>query len=182
MLISGFLVTLYNSLQKLREPIKSLDATLDSSLRRKLSLSDDLRSVAETTAGFESGSFRSIQSEITRAAEVISKGSSPTIILAELAVRFPELRSIGAFERVQSTEVALEDKIGTEISLRNQTAETYNTAIGLFPAVVFARMLGFSIERYRKDGFDAGRSEGSGHTASGSSNLDDRLNRLLNRK
>ena len=147
----SFLLTLYNQLKALHEPIRKMDATLDASLARKRNLSADLRDVASTTARLEVGSVEYVQSSIIKAAEAISASNRPSLLIANLAASFPVLKSIASFERLQETSVSIEAMIAEELEARNRVAEIYNTQIGLFPTVIFAPLLGFTAVHYRND-------------------------------
>ncbi|PCI62147.1 MAG: hypothetical protein COB34_00540 [Methylophilaceae bacterium] len=56
LLAAGFyIVGIYNNLHKLREPVRSAIATLNSSIQRKKELSKDLQQIAEKTGCVYSG-------------------------------------------------------------------------------------------------------------------------------
>lgn len=179
------LVVYYNRFNALKEPVLSLDATLDASIARKRELGGELRNVAAAASSFEYSTHSAIINKIADAAEKISKGESPAIVLANLAARFPELRSIDTFERIQIEAGRLEQKIYEEMSQRNSIAEMYNLKVTKqFPANIFAFILNFERFEYRKDGkiFELSPTISSENSTQGESSIDDRINQILRRR
>lgn len=146
-----WIIRLYNSLHELREPIRSADATLNSSLQRKSNLSKELINIAERVADNEKSIHHGIANEITKAAELVSESNMPSLILANLANRFPELRLNRAFETAQQSSVFIEDKISQALEERNSSDKLYKVVVQKFPANMVAGILGFSPENYRED-------------------------------
>lgn len=146
-----WLVTVHNRLHQLREPVKSADATLNASLERKRDLGEEVAQLAERVAFHEATIHSGVASAMIQAAGEVSSSDRPTLVLANLAARFPALRHMEAFTSAQRSAVEIEVKIDRALTERNALAERYNSNLLPFPTNVGASLLGFGEYSYRSE-------------------------------
>lgn len=152
----------YNRLVGLRLAAESSWAQIDVALRLRHDLVPRL---AETVAGY-AGHERGTLEEVTRArAEAVAaKGQAPRVRGAAesalgsgigsailLAEDYPALLASENFSRLQRDLSDVEERIAITRRVYNDTVETYNTKIQVFPPVIVARAFGFD----RREFFDA---------------------------
>lgn len=68
-----------------------------------------------------------------------------------IAEDYPQLEASGNFSKLQGDLGETEDRIAVARRVYNDTVETYNTLVQIFPAVSVARAFGFT----RREFFDA---------------------------
>jgi LemA protein len=157
-----WVVLTYNRLVQLRLQCESSWSQIDVALRLRHDLVPRL---AETVAGY-AGHERSTLEEVTRAraaaeaaneeppgprgaAEAkLGSGIGGALLLAE---DYPVLLASENFATLQRDLAEVEEKISITRRVYNDTVETYNTKIQVFPPVIVARAFRFE----RREFFDA---------------------------
>ena len=157
-----WLVLTYNRLVQLRLACESSWSQIDVALRLRHDLVPRL---AETVAGY-AGHERTTLEEVTRAraaaeaandeppgprgaAEAkLGSGIGGALVLAE---DYPVLVASENFAKLQRDLAEVEEKISITRRVYNDTVETYNTKIQVFPPVIVARAFRFE----RREFFDA---------------------------
>jgi LemA protein len=160
--VAGWAIFTYNRLVALRNACESSWSQIDVALRLRHDLVPRL---AETVAGY-AGHERTTLEEVTRArtaaeaandespgprgaAEAkLGSGIGGTLLLAE---DYPVLMASDNFASLQRDLAEVEEKISITRRVYNDTVETYNTKIQVFPPVIVARSFGFT----RREFFDA---------------------------
>jgi LemA protein len=161
-LVAVWVALTYNRLVALRLACQSSWAQIDVALRLRHDLVPRL---AETVAGY-AGHERTTLEEVTRArtsavaanelapgqrgaAEAtLGAGIGRAVLLAE---DYPELLATENFSRLQRDLAEVEEKIAITRRVYNDTVETYNTKIQVFPPVIVARAFRFGPREF----FDA---------------------------
>jgi LemA protein len=161
-LVAGWVVFTYNRLVTLRNVCESSWSQIDVALRLRHDLVPRL---AETVAGY-AGHERTTLEEVTKAraaAEAANEASPRPRGEAEaklgsgiggallLAEDYPVLVASENFAKLQRDLAEVEEKISITRRVYNDTVETYNTKIQVFPPVIVARAFGFG----RREFFDA---------------------------
>jgi LemA protein len=161
-LVVGWVIVTYNRLVTLRNVCESSWSQIDVALRLRHDLVPRL---AETVAGY-AGHERTTLEEVTKAraaAEAANEASPGPRGEAEaklgsgiggallLAEDYPVLVASENFAKLQRDLAEVEEKISITRRVYNDTVETYNTKIQVFPPVIVARAFGFG----RREFFDA---------------------------
>jgi LemA protein len=161
-LIALYVVVTYNRLVGLRLAAENSWAQIDVALKLRHDLIPNLAEAVAGYAGHERRTFEEVAraraQAIARdssdpaargAAEAALAGSLGSVVL--LAEDYPALLATENFSRLQRDLAEVEQKISITRRVYNDTVETYNTKIAVFPPVIVARAFGFS----RKEFFDA---------------------------
>ena len=147
-----FVIGIYNSLVRRRKEVDNAWAQIDVQLKRRCDLIPNLLETVKGYAAHESGVFEKVTQ--ARSAALAAQGTGEKIAaetnlggaLKGLMVQveaYPELKANQNFLALQEELTSTENKIGFARQHYNDSATGYNTAIALFPAVIFAGMLGF---------------------------------------
>ena len=161
-LLALWVVVTYNRLVQLRLACENSWSQIDVALRMRHDLVPRL---AETVAGY-AGHERTTLEEVTRrraeavaaneaapgtrgAAEAALAGGVGNVMV--LAEDYPQLLATENFARLQSDLAEIEEKIAITRRVYNDTVETYNTKIQVFPPVIVAGAFRFE----RREFFDA---------------------------
>jgi LemA protein len=160
-LIGGFVWITYNRLVAKRLATESSWSQIDVALRRRHDLIPALTEAVRGYAGHERATFENVAE--ARTAAVGEAGSPPRRAAVEgrlgravgdllvVAEAYPQLEATANFSQLQEQLAETEDQIQITRRVYNDTVETYNTAIQVFPAVIVARLFGFD----RREFFDA---------------------------
>lgn len=157
-----YVIVTYNRLVGLRLAAENSWAQIDVALKLRHDLIPNLAEAVAGYAGHERRTFEEVAraraQAIARdssdpaargAAEAALAGSLGSVVL--LAEDYPALLATENFARLQRDLAEVEQKISITRRVYNDTVETYNTKIAVFPPVIVARAFGFS----RKEFFDA---------------------------
>lgn len=120
-------------------------------MNRKLELRNQLMEVAERVADREENIHKGVVNEIRQSADVIANSAAPSVVIANLAASFPQLRNMQAFENAQEATVRVEERLDQSLQERNALAERFNSTLRPFPTNALGSCLGFSFFDYRKD-------------------------------
>ena len=161
-LVALWAVVTYNRLVQLRLACENSWSQIDVALRLRHDLVPRLAEAVAGYAGHERKTFENVAAARSRAIEangaapaargpveaVLGAAIGPALLLAE---EYPELLATENFTQLQSELSAVEEKISITRRVYNDTVETYNTKIQVFPPVIVARLFGFE----RREFFDA---------------------------
>ena len=161
-LVALWAVVTYNRLVQLRLACENSWSQIDVALRLRHDLVPRLAAAVAGYAGHERKTFQNVAAARSRAIEangaapsargpveaVLGAAIGPALLLAE---EYPELLATENFTQLQSELSAVEEKISITRRVYNDTVETYNTKIQVFPPVIVARLFGFE----RREFFDA---------------------------
>ena len=155
-------VVTYNRLVSRRLACESSWAQIDVALRLRHDLVPRLAEAVAGYAGHERQTFLNVAEARSRAVAAndaapavrgpaeaaLGMGIGSAFLLAE---DYPALLASENFTRLQGELSAVEEKISITRRVYNDTVETYNTQIQVFPPVVVAKFFGFE----RREFFDA---------------------------
>ena len=161
-LVALWVVITYNRLVGRRLASESSWSQIDVALRLRHDLVPRLAEAVAGYAAHERGTLEEVTQ--ARAGAVAANGLSPglrgaaeavlgagigrAVVLAE---DYPELLATENFASLQRDLAEVEEKISITRRVYNDTVETYNTMIQVFPPVIVARAFGFD----RREFFDA---------------------------
>lgn len=147
-----FGVFLYNRLVALRQGYRNAFADIDVQLKQRYDLVPNLVETVKGYAAHEAGVFEKVteaRASAMRASSMQERGQAEAALtgalgrLLAVAENYPQLKANENFQALQSELTDLENKIAAARRFFNNAVAEYNTAIASFPAVLFARTLGF---------------------------------------
>lgn len=145
-----YLITIYNSLIRLRNDIDKAWANIDVLLKQR---HDELPKLIETCKGYmqyEQKTFQAVTEARTaflKASTVSEKAQADNLIsgalksLFAVAENYPELKANNNFMQLQSRISDLEEKIADRREFFNDDVNTYNIRIQQLPDVFIASMM-----------------------------------------
>lgn len=152
LVLGGKAASANNDLVRQQEAIRGAWAQVDVALQRRADLIPNL---VETVKGF-AAQEKQIFEAVANARSALLNARSPgekiqanqgldSAIgrLLMVAENYPNLKSNENFLRLQDELAGTENRIAVERRKYNETVQTYNTSIGLFPNNLFANFLGF---------------------------------------
>jgi LemA protein len=159
--VVAFVWLTYNRLVARRLATESSWSQIDVALRRRHDLIPALTEAVRGYASHERTTFEHVAE--ARGAAVAEQGPPPRRAAVEgtlgravrgmlaVAEAYPQLEATQNFSRLQSDLAETENQIQITRRVYNDTVETYNTAIQVFPAVLVAKAFGFGPREF----FDA---------------------------
>ncbi len=148
----------YNRLVSLREAIDGAWAQVENQLQRRNDLIPNLIEVTKGYAAHEKEIFeavanaraRMLAAGTSREAQIAASGevSSALSRLLALAENYPNLKADAQFARLSDELSGTENRIATERRRYNEVVQEYNTLAKTFPAVITAKALGFTEQKY----------------------------------
>ena len=148
----------YNRLVSLREAIDGAWAQVENQLQRRNDLIPNLIEVTKGYAAHEKGIFeavanaraRMLSAGTSRDATIAASGelSSALSRLLAIAERYPDLKADQQFARLSDELAGTENRIATERRRYNEVVQEYNTLAKTFPAVITAKVMGFTEQKY----------------------------------
>lgn len=169
-------ISSYNKLVRLDQQVKSAWAQVENVYQRRLDLIPNLVSTVKGEANFEKTTLTEVIEARSKATQVtidptnmteqnlqqfqqaqgqLSSALSRLLVTVE---QYPQLRANDGFRNLQSQLEGSENRIATERRRFNEIAITYNTAIGTFPSVIFAKFFGFKERAYFKADTEAAKA------------------------
>jgi len=145
-----YLITIYNSLVRLRNDLDKAWANIDVLLKQR---HDELPKLIETCKGYmqyEQQTFQLIteaRTALMRANTVAEKAQADNFLAGALkslfavAENYPELKADNNFMQLQNRISELEEKIADRREFFNDDVNTYNIRIQQLPDVFIAHML-----------------------------------------
>ncbi|QOY86351.1 LemA family protein [Paludibaculum fermentans] len=152
LIIGGKAASANNELVTKQEAIRGAWSQVDVALQRRADLIPNL---VETVKGF-AAQEKQILETVANARSALLNAKTPgekiqanqglDSAIGRLLVvveNYPNLKSNENFMRLQDELAGTENRIAVERRKYNETVQTYNTSIGLFPTNLFAGMMGF---------------------------------------
>jgi LemA protein len=150
-------VTLYNSLVRKRNLVQEGWSGIDVQLKRRYDLVPNLINTVKGYGKHEREVFEKVtnaRKEAMQATGVAPQGQAENALtqgirsLIAVAENYPDLKASANFLELQKSLSAVEDEIQLARRYYNGTVRDLNTSIQSFPAVLFARSLGFKEEEF----------------------------------
>jgi len=151
------LLVLYNNLVRLRMAVRTAWSQIDVQLKRRYDLIPNL---VETVKGYAAHERQTLEGVIqARQAAVSAKGvaaqaQADNVVtgalrqLFALAESYPDLKANQNFLQLQQELAGTENMLSAARRDYNGSVERYNTGIGVFPAVLFAGVMGFTPQEF----------------------------------
>jgi LemA protein len=158
--VGAYLAFTYNRFVSRRNIVDSSWSQIDVQLRKRHDLIPTLVESVRGYAAHERGTLERVTEArgAAAAAEGVAARNSAerelgtaTGRLLVVAEDYPELEASANFTRLMDDLRAVEDQIAITRRVYNDTVETYNTAIQVFPALIVARLFAFTAREF----FDA---------------------------
>jgi LemA protein len=150
----------YNGLVGKRNAVDNSWAQIEAALQRRHDLIPNLVEAVKGYAKHEQSTFE----DVTKARGAAESASAPPSASAAegilgaaigrlmvVAEQYPELKATENFQQLQNQLSETEDQIQITRRVYNDTVQTYNTGIQVFPAVVVANQFNFT----KREFFDA---------------------------
>jgi LemA protein len=161
-LLAVWVALTYNRMVTRRNACESSWSQIDVALRLRHDLVPALAEAVSGYAAHERGTLQEVTRARARAeaanaeapagrgvAEAgLAQGIGRALLIAE---DYPQLLATESFTRLQSDLAEVEERISITRRVYNDTVETYNTLIQVFPPVIVAKAFGFT----RREFFDA---------------------------
>ncbi len=156
----------YNNLVTLREQVNRDWANVENVYQRRADLIPNLVSTVKGYAAHEQETFEKVvnaranatsikidaanmtEADLKRFQAAQGEISSSLSRLIAVAENYPDLKANQNFLELQAQLEGTENRIAVERRNFNATAQSYNTAIKRFPAVIFASWFGFKERPY----------------------------------
>lgn len=168
-ILGMYLVGVYNSLVGSEQAVEAQWAQVQNVYQRRADLIPNLVATVRGAANFEQETLRQVIEARSRVGQMTPQATQEILddpqrfaqfqqaqdtlgqALSRLMVvveRYPELRSVPAFQDLMVQLEGTENRIAVERRNFNQVAQDYNTRVRRFPAAVFAGMMGFEPRPY----------------------------------
>lgn len=146
----------YNRLVKLRQYCRQAFSDIDAQLQQRADL---LPNLVETVRGYARHERETLDAVISARNAAKTASSTAEAAAAEglvgaslgrifaLAESYPDLKANANFVQLQSELSDLENKIAAARRFLNSAVAEFNAAMEQFPAVLYARLLGFRPEQ-----------------------------------
>ncbi len=150
----------YNRMVARRNAVDSSWAQIDVQLRKRHDLIPPLVEAVKGYAAHERTTFERVsetRGAAMQATRVPDRAAAEgalgraTGALLGVAENYPDLEASTNFSSLQTQLREVEDQIAIARRVYNDTVETYNTLVQIFPAVIVARIFGFTPREF----FDA---------------------------
>ena len=152
-LVGLWLIMTYNGLVSLRQRCRQAFSDIDVQLKQRHDLIPNLVETVKGYASHERGTLDDVikarnsalsaqgPAQVSAAENQLSGALGRLIALSEA---YPDLKANQNFQQLQAELSDIENKIAAARRFFNNAVAEYNTAIGQFPAALFAGMLGFA--------------------------------------
>lgn len=143
------IITIYNTLVRLRQNVNQGRADIDAQLRQRHDLIPNLVESVKGYAGHESTTLENVIKARSVAAQgEPDSGSEQGLKIAldnllALGEDYPDLKASANFQQLQGELGDIEDKLAAARRALNAAAAQFNSAREAFPAVLFAGLFGF---------------------------------------
>jgi len=149
--VVAYLLTIYNSLVRLKNDIDKAWANIDVLLKQR---HDELPKLIETCKGYmqyEQETFKKVveaRNAYSQATTLAEKAQSDNMITGALKTlfavseKYPDLKANNNFMQLQNRITDLEEKIADRREFFNDDVNTFNTRIQQLPDVFVANMMG----------------------------------------
>lgn len=168
-ILGMYAVGVYNSLVGSQQAVEAQWAQVQNVYQRRADLIPNLVSTVRGAANFEQETLRQVIEARSRVGQLTPQATQEILddpqrfaqfqqaqdtlgqALSRLMVvveRYPELRSVPAFQDLMVQLEGTENRIATERRRFNEVAQDYNTRVRRFPAALFAGIMGFEPRPY----------------------------------
>lgn len=159
-----WLIATYNGLVSLRQRTNQAFADIDVQLKQRHDLIPNL---VETVKGYASHEKETLDAVVQARNAALAahgpaqQGQAEGILgaalgrLFALAESYPDLKASANFQQLQTELANVENKLAAARRFFNNAVSEFNAAIQAFPAMLFARQMGFSEREF----FDVGSDE-----------------------
>lgn len=148
-----FVMSVYNSLVRLRNMVEEAFSTMDVYLKKRYDLIPNLVETVKGYAKHESETLEAViaarnkaQSATSPEAQMAAEGDLSQVMgrLFALTESYPDLKANTNFMDLQKQLQTLETEIAQSRKYYNGTVRTFNTKIEVFPNNLLAGMFGFT--------------------------------------
>lgn len=152
-----FVITVYNSLVKLKIDVEGSWSDIDTQLKRRFDLIPNLVETVKGYAKHESSVFE----EVAKARSNAMQATGPAQLaqaegalsgalksLFAVAENYPELKANENFLQLQGTLNQTEDEINKSRRYYNAVVRDYNTKLQVFPNNIIAGMFNFTAKEF----------------------------------
>jgi LemA protein len=168
LIIGGMALGVYNNLVGQEQAVDAQWAQVENVYQRRADLIPNLVATVKGAADFEKSTLESVVqarasvgqvnlgnlpddpaafARFQQAQDALSSALSRLMVVVE---RYPDIKANQNFRDLQVQLEGTENRITVERQRYNERAQAYNTARLRFPAVVFARLMGFGEKAYFK--------------------------------
>ena len=150
-------ISMYNTLVRLRQKVKNSWSQIDVQLQRRFDLIPNL---VETVKGYASHE-KTVLEDVTKARTQVMNANTVEETgkannqltgalksLFAVAENYPELKANTNFQQLQSELTETEDKIAYSRQFYNDTVLMYNNKCQMFPSNIIANMFHFQEEEF----------------------------------
>jgi LemA protein len=162
--IGLWLISSYNSLVGLRQRTNQAFADIDVQLKQRHDLIPNLIETVKGYAAHEKGTLDSViqaRNAALSASGPAQQGAAEAALggalgrLIALGEAYPDLKANTNFQQLQTELSSIEDKLAAARRFFNNAVSEFNASIQAFPAVFFAKAMGFSERTF----FDVGDTD-----------------------
>jgi LemA protein len=155
--IGLFFISIYNKLAKLNVNINEAFSSMDVFLKKRYDL---IPNIVETVKGYAKHEKETLESVIRARNSALSASNTEETITANnqlaaglksifaLAESYPDLKANEGFLNLQNQLTKIEEDISNARLYYNGNVKMFNKAIVVFPNVIIANMLGFTIKPF----------------------------------
>lgn len=150
-----WIISVYNSLIKLRQRVRNSWSQIEVQLQRRFDLIPNLVETVKGYAKHENDVFEKVAQlrtswsnagSISEKAEIGNELSGVLKTIMAVSENYPELKANQNFIELQEQLKETENKIAYSRQFYNDTVTMYNTKIEVFPSNIIAGMFGFKME------------------------------------
>jgi LemA protein len=140
----------YNSLRQLAETVKESQSNIDVTLRKKISLVNQLIDVANRYLDRESLIVMRVSQDTSEAAMQQNYQQTGTVMatIQGMAQKFPDMKSNEQFNNLASAIEKVENEVQNYRIRCNAAIKAYNSKRSALPHALYASALGFKPARY----------------------------------
>ncbi len=158
-----YVISVYNSLHKLKVRIQEAWSQIDVQLKRRVDLIPNLVETVKGYAAHEKEVFENVtkaRSALMNAGNATEAAAADNMLTGALkslfavAEAYPELKAQEGFVNLQNQLTDTEDKISYARQFYNTVVRDFNQMLVMFPSNVIASMFGFKQEDFFKAGED----------------------------
>jgi LemA protein len=151
--VAAFVVIIYNRLVSLRQVVGQSWSDISVQLKQRHDLVPNLVETVKGYAAHERGTLEAVvqaRNAAVSASGPQAQAQAENMLtgalrqLFALAESYPDLKASENFRQLQADLSDLENKIAAARRFFNNAVQEYNASIQQFPAVLFARSLGFT--------------------------------------
>ena len=139
----------YNGFVTMEEGVKSSWSQVENQYQRRYDLIPNLVNTVKGVADFEKETYTAV-TEFQQFQEAQAGLSSSLSRLLVAVENYPQLKANENFLQLQAQLEGTENRISVERRRFNESTQSFNTAIKLFPASIIANMSGFTEKQYFK--------------------------------